>query len=264
MPREITAFSNPLVKQARGLRDKKNRRAEGLFLAEGLRILTEAREAGVLPERLFFSDSSHPLLRTLIEEAEAAGGEAIATSADILHKISGKENPQAVIGVYKAFDTGLARIDRTAAPLWIVAQALRDPGNLGTILRTGDAVGAGGLILVDDCVDPFSVEAVRATMGALFTQRIATARWDDFVPWLRSGPSQLIGTSLNATQDYQTPRYEKPAFILVGNEAQGLPEAYEKECDVLVKMPMLGRADSLNAAVATAVMAYEVINQWRR
>jgi TrmH family RNA methyltransferase len=264
MPRQITAFSNPLVKQARGLRDKKNRRAEGLFLAEGLRILTEAREAGVLPERLFFSDASHPLLRRLVEETEAAGGEAIETNADILHKISGKDNPQAALGVYRAFETGLGRIERAASPLWIVAQALRDPGNLGTILRTGDAVGAGGLILVDDCADPFSAEAVRASMGALFTQRIAAARWEEFVPWLRSGPGQLIGTSLNAAEDYQAPRYQKPAFILIGNEQAGLPDAYERECDMLVKMPMLGKADSLNAAVATAVMAYEVINQWRR
>jgi len=264
MPRQITAFSNPLVKQVRGLRDKKNRRAEGRFLAEGLRILTEAREAGVLPELLFFSDASHPLVQAMIEATEAAGGEAIETNADILHKISGKENPQAVLGVYRAFDTGLDRIDRDSAPLWIVAQALRDPGNLGTILRTGDAVGAGGLILIDDCADPFSVEAARASMGALFTQRIAAARWEEFVPWLRSGPGQLIGTSLDASQDYQAPRYDKPAFILVGNEQAGLPPDYEKECDLLVKMPMMGKADSLNAAVATAVMAYEVINQWRK
>ena len=264
MPRQITAFSNPLVKQARGLRDKKNRRSEGLFLAEGLRILTEAREAGVLPERLFFSDASHPLVGTLIAETEGAGGEAIETVPDILHKISGKDNPQAVLGIYKAFDTSLAAIDRDSAPLWIVAQALRDPGNIGTILRTGDAVGAGGLILIDDCADPFSVEGVRASMGALFTQKVAAARWDAFVPWLRSGPAQLIGASLDASQDYQAPSYQKPAFILVGNEQAGLPADYEKECDLLVRMPMLGKADSLNAAVAAAVMAYEVINQWRR
>ena len=264
MPRQITAFSNPLVKQARGLRDKKNRRAEGLFLAEGLRILTEAREAGLLPERLFFSHAAHPLLTALIEATEAAGGEAIETSADILHKVSGKDNPQAVLGIYRQFDTSLDRIDRMTAPLWIVAQALRDPGNLGTILRTGDAVGAGGLILIDDCADPFSVEAVRASMGALFTQRIATARWDDFILWLRGGPGQLVGTSLNATTDYQAARYESPTFLLVGNESQGLPPAYEEACDLLVKIPMLGKADSLNAAVAAAVMAYEVINQQRR
>jgi TrmH family RNA methyltransferase len=264
VPRQITAFSNPLVKQARGLRDKKNRRAEGLFLAEGLRILTEAREAGLLPERLFFSHAAHPLLTALIEATEAAGGEAIETNADILHKVSGKDNPQAVLGVYRQFDTSLERIDRSTAPLWIVAQALRDPGNLGTILRTGDAVGAGGLILIDDCADPFSVEAVRASMGALFTQGIATARWDDFIGWLRGGPGQLVGTSLNATTDYQQARYESPTFLLVGNESQGLPPAYEEACDLLVKIPMLGKADSLNAAVAAAVMAYEVINQRRR
>jgi TrmH family RNA methyltransferase len=263
MARQITAFSNPLVKQARGLRDKKNRRAAGLFLAEGLRILTEAREAGVLPETLFFSEGGHPLVERMIAETEAKGGEAIETNADILHKISGKDNPQTVIGVYRTFDTGLERIDRATAPLWIVAQALRDPGNLGTILRTGDAVGAGGLILVDDCADPFSVEAVRASMGAVFTQKIAVAKWEEFVPWLRAGAGQLIGTSLNASEDYQAPRYAKPAFILVGNEQAGLPQAYERECDLLVKLPMLGKADSLNAAVATAVMAYEVINQWR-
>ncbi len=263
MPRQVTAFSNPLVKQARALRDKKHRRREGLFLAEGLRILTEAREAGRLPEHLFYSDASHPLLQRLIEATEGAGGEAIETSADILHKISGKDNPQAVLGVYRAFDTSLELIDRDAAPLWIVAQALRDPGNVGTILRTGDAVGAGGLILIDECADPFSVEAVRASMGALFTQKVATARWPDFVAWLRGGEGELIGTSLDAGQDYQQPRYRRPAFILVGNEQAGLPPAYETECDTLVKIPMLGRADSLNAAVAAAVMSFQVRASWR-
>jgi TrmH family RNA methyltransferase len=253
-----------VVKQARSLRDKKHRRREGLFLAEGLRILTEAREAGLLPETLFFTGKPHPLLETLIEATEHAGGEAIETTADILHKMSGKENPQQAIAVYRAFATDLDPIDRSTSDLWIVAQALRDPGNLGTILRTGDAVGAGGLILVDDCVDPFSVEAVRASMGAMFTQKIATASWDEFLLWLRAGAGELVGTSLNGSQDYQAVRYGKPCFILVGNEAQGLPPAYEAQCDVLVKIPMLGKADSLNAAVATAVTAYEVINQWRR
>lgn len=265
MPRQITGFSNELVKRVRSLRDKKHRKREGLFLAEGLRILTEAREAGALPETLFFAldGATHALARQLIEETEAAGGDVVETTPDILSKLSGKENAQTLVGVYRDRLTPLASFDRTQADIWIVAQALRDPGNLGTILRTSDAVGSGGLILVDDCVDPFSVEAVRASMGALFTQRIATARWPEFVQWLREGPGQLIGTSLRTETDYQSPRYETPTFILVGNEAQGLPADYEQECDLLVKMPMLGKADSLNAAVATAVMAYEVLNQRR-
>lgn len=262
MVREITGFSNPLVKQVRALRDKKHRRAEGRFLAEGLRILTEALDAGIAPEMLWRTadNADHPLVKRL----EAAAVEVFETSADILSKLSGKDNPGSVIGVYRERWTPLGAIDRAAAPIWIVAERLRDPGNLGTILRTGDAVGAGGLILIDDCTDPFSVEAVRASMGALFTQCIAAAGWDEFIAWLRNGPGQLVGTSLNADTDYQVARYSAPTFILVGNESQGLPATYEAACDVLVKMPMRGRADSLNAAVATAVMAYEVLNQARQ
>lgn len=265
MARQITAFSNPLVKQVRGLREKKNRRADGQFVAEGLRILTEAREMGRLPQILFFAEGTrHPLLDALVAATEAAGGDVVGTNADILGKLTAKDNPQTAVGVYPLPPTSLEAIDRAAAPLWIVAQALRDPGNIGTILRTGDAVGAGGLILIDDCADPFSVEAVRASMGAVFTQAIAAARWDEFLPWLRAGPGQLVGTSLQTDIDYQAPRYETPCFILVGNEQAGVPEAYAAQCDLLVKMPMLGKADSLNAAVATGVMAYEVLNQWRQ
>jgi TrmH family RNA methyltransferase len=266
MVRQVTAFSNPTVKLLRSLRDKKARRAEGLFLAEGLRILTEARDSGHLPQIVAFSSegAKHPLAAELIAATEAAGGDAIETSADILAKTSGKDNPQMVLGAYRRPDIALDGIDRTKAPLWIVAQALRDPGNIGTILRTGDAVGAGGLILIDDCADPFSVEAVRASMGAIFTLQVATARWPEFVAWLRSGEGQLVGTSLKATHDYLDAEYRQPCFLLIGNEQQGLPAEYEAECDLLVKIPMSGRADSLNAAMATAVMAFQIINRWRR
>ncbi|HEX6784558.1 MAG TPA: RNA methyltransferase [Sphingomicrobium sp.] len=265
MPRQITAFSNSTVKLLRSLRDKKARRSEGLFLAEGLRILTEARDSGRLPEIVAFSaeGAKHPLAAEIISATEAAGGDAVETSAEILSKMSGKDNPQMLLGAYRQPDTALAAIDRSKAPMWIVAQALRDPGNIGTILRTGDAVGAGGLILIDDCADPFSVEAVRASMGALFTQDIATARWPEFIEWLRSGDGQLVGTSLKATQDYLEAEYRKPCFLLIGNEQQGLPADYEAECDLLVKIPMAGRADSLNAAMATAVMAFAIKASWR-
>jgi len=265
MPRQVTAFSNTTVKRLRSLRDKKSRRAEGLFLAEGLRILAEARDSGQLPEIVAFSaeGARHPLAAEIIAATEAAGGEAIETTPDILTKMSGKDNPPLLLGAYRQPETSIDRIDRAAAPLWIVAQALRDPGNIGTILRTGDAVGAGGLILVDDCADPFSVEAVRASMGAIFTQRVASARWEEFLPWLRGGAGQLVGTSLKASDDYLAARYDRPCFLLIGNEQQGLPAAYEEQCDLLVKIPMAGRADSLNAAVAAAVMAFAVKGSWR-
>jgi TrmH family RNA methyltransferase len=265
MVRQVTAFSNSTVKLLRSLRDKKGRRAEGLFLAEGLRILTEARDSGLLPEIIAFSPegAKHPLAAEIIAATEATGGDAIETTADILSKMSGKDNPQMLLGAYRQPETSLEPIDRAKAPLWIVAQALRDPGNIGTILRTGDAVGAGGLILIDDCADPFSVEAVRASMGAIFTQPVATARWSEFMAWLRASEGQLVGTSLKATDDYLDAEYRKPCFLLIGNEQQGLPADYEAECDLLVKIPMAGRADSLNAAMATAVMAFAIKASWR-
>ena len=265
MRREITGFSNPLLKQVRSLREKKLRKRERKFLAEGLRIMTEAREAGFLPEMLFrVKDREVHSLEIVLEDAVlAAGGDVIETSAEIMSKLSGKDNAQTVLGVFADHATSLDQIDRSTAPIWLIAQAMRDPGNLGTMLRTGDAVGAGGLILIDDCTDPFSVEAVRASMGAVFTQKIVQCSWVEFTGWLRSGVGQLVGTSLDTDIDYQSPRYTGPCFILTGNEAQGMPADYAAECDLLVKMPMRGKADSLNAAVATAVMAYEVLNQFR-
>ena len=261
MRRQITGFSNPTVKAIRSLREKKHRKAAGRFLAEGLRLLTDARESGHVPETLVLSEARdpHPLLDELARAVESAGGEVIETTPDILAKITGKDNPQAVAGVFAEFDTSLAAVDRTAAPIWLVAQALRDPGNLGTMLRTGDAIGAGGLILIDDCADPFGVEAVRASMGAVFTQRIVQARWDEFLAWLRSGAGQLIGASLRDAQPYRGAPYTAPSFILVGNESRGLPDDYEAACDLRVTMPMKGRADSLNAAIAAAVLGYEVL-----
>ena len=265
MPRQITSFSNETIKRLRALRDKKARKSEGLFLAEGLRILAEARDSGRLPEIIAYSTTGgvHPLAAEIIVAAEAQGADVIETTPDILSKMSGKDNPQAILGAYRQPDTSLTAIDRSASPLWIVAQALRDPGNIGTILRTGDATAAGGLILIDDSADPYSVEAVRASMGAIFTQQVATARWEEFLPWLRSGPGQLVGTSLNTDHDYLDAIYERPCFLLIGNESQGLPAEYEAECDLLVTMPMLGKADSLNAAIAAAVMAFQLRASWR-
>ena len=119
-------------------------------------------------------------------------------------------------------------------------------------------------MLLDDCADPFSVEAVRASMGAVFTQNVSAARWEEFLPWLRSGPGQLVGASLQTDTDYLDADYRQPCFLLIGNESQGLPADYEAACDLLVKIPMAGRADSLNAAMAAAVMAFQVQASWRK
>ncbi|MGY6552706.1 MAG: TrmH family RNA methyltransferase [Erythrobacter sp.] len=269
MHKHITGFSNPTVKHLKSLRDKKHRKRTGQFLVEGLRLLEDARTSGRLPQMLVRAEgfertgAGHDLLMRLESAVAAAGGEIITTTPDILSKITGKDNAQSVVGVFAEWGTGLQHLDRTSAPIWLAAQALRDPGNLGTMLRTCDAVGAGGLILIDDCADPFSAEAVRASMGAVFTVALAQARWEEFATWLRgpdgSGEGQLVAASLRDAVPYRGADYRAPCFILVGNESQGLPARYEAECDLRVTMPMRGRADSLNAAVAGAVLAYEVL-----
>ncbi len=265
--REITGFSNPLIKRVKSLREKKHRKKEGRFIAEGLRILTEARESGYIPELLFVEkisdgEKEHHLLLEMIKMVFANGGDVIETSRDILSKLSGKDNAMA-IGVFKDIDVNISTVNRSSAKIWMVAQDMRDPGNLGTMLRTSDAVGSGGLFLIDDCTDPFSVESVRASMGAIFTQNIVRCSWKDFLTWFQQGEGELIGTSLNTDNDYQSIIYQTPAFILTGNEARGLPKDYEDQCDTLVKIPMNGKADSLNAAISSAIICYEVFNQIR-
>ncbi len=264
--RIITGFSNPTVKFMRSLREKKHRKREGKFLAEGLRLLTDARETGHIPELLALAAGRdpHPLVDALEAAVAKAGGEVLEMEPALLAKVTGKDNPQAVAGVFAEFDTALGTVDRSAGNIWLVAQALRDPGNLGTMLRTGDAVGAGGLILLDDCADPFSVEAVRASMGAIFTQKLARASWAEFRAWLGQEGGQLVAASLRDAVPYRGVPYAAPCFILVGNESQGLPAAYEDACDLRVTLPMRGRADSLNAAVAAAVLAYEVLDSLER
>ena len=229
--RQITGFSNPTIKAVRALREKKHRKREGRFLAEGLRLLTDARESGRLPELLLMAEGreGHPLLDALEAAVAHAGGDVIEMPEDLLAKVTGKDNPQAVAGVFGEWNTGLQTMDRARCPLWLVAPAMRDPGNLCTMLRTADAVP------------------------------LAQARWEEFLGWLRVGAGQLVAASLREAVPYRGAPYAEPCFVMVGNESRGLPEDYEMACDLRVTMPMKGRADSLNAAVAAAVLAYEVL-----
>jgi RNA methyltransferase, TrmH family len=262
----ISSFANASVKRLRSLHEKKHRHSEGLFLAEGLRILTEALEAGHAPAILAFGPAArdHALVRALIAATLDAQGKVIEVSEDILAKIARKDNPQMVLGAYPLRDLSLNNLKLPQPDLIIALERLKDPGNLGTILRTGDAVGAAAILLVEDSCDPFSTEAVRASMGALFTQNIAQCSWPDFTRWIKAQKMQLVGAYIEKRAvDYQALRYARPSCILMGNEQSGLPADYAATCDTLVKMPMYGKADSLNVAMATAVLAYEVRNQFR-
>ena len=256
--RVVTSLSNPTVKAVRALHLRKHRDETGQFVAEGLKIITEAVELGNAPHVLMYGDEAvgHPLLQKAIAATHAQGGEVIAVTQNILAKVSRRDNPQAVVGVFGQTFTPIEDLDPARALAFVALHRVRDPGNLGTIVRTADAAGCGAVILVGECCDPYSVESVRATMGSIFAVPIAQATEDAFATWRAGWPGSVVGTLLSATVDHSKAVYTKPTLILMGNEQQGLTPDMAALCDVNVKIPMRGRADSLNLSVATGVMIY--------
>ena len=256
--RAVTSLTNPTVKAVRALHLRKEREATGLFVAEGLKTVTEGVETGHAPKILLHGAEAgdHPLLRKAIEATLASHGEVIEVTPEILAKISRRDNPQAVVGVFEQVFASLAGIEPRAAACWVALHRVRDPGNLGTIVRTADAAGCGAVILVGECCDPYSVEAVRATMGSIFAVPLVKASEAEFAAWRGDWPGSVVGTLLSAEADHRQAAYTRPTLVLMGNEQQGLPADMAALCDVNVKIPMRGRADSLNLAVATGIMIY--------
>lgn len=256
--REITSLTNDTVKAVRALHMRKERETTGLFLAEGLKFIGEALDQGRTPKTLLVGMEARPhaLLDRAKAETLAAGGEIVVVTHPILEKISRRENPQTVLAVFEQQYTPLDALTPQSAPCWVALEQVRDPGNLGTIIRTADAAGCGGVILIGDCVDPFSVEAVRATMGSVFAVKIVRTSVAEFLAWRQGWPGSVVGTRLDATTDYRSAALQRPSLILMGNEQAGLTDELAAACDVNVKIPMRGRADSLNLAIATGIMVY--------
>jgi TrmH family RNA methyltransferase len=224
-PRQITSLSNPTVKAARGLHLRKEREESGLFLAEGLKIVAEAFEHGRTPRILMYGPDAkdHALVRRIADATSQAGGEVIEVNRDILEKVSRRDNPQTVVAVFEQVFAPLAALEPRSADVWVALQAVRDPGNLGTIVRTADAAGCGGVILVGDCCDPFSVEAVRATMGSIFAVPLFKATVEEFLAWRNGWPGSVVGTLLTATVDQKGADYHHPTLILMAWPASSAP-----------------------------------------
>ncbi|MDI7774351.1 RNA methyltransferase [Asticcacaulis sp. EMRT-3] len=258
MIREITSLTNQTVKDIRALHMRKEREATGLFLAEGLKIIIDALDQGMTPRILVYGRDAdrHPLLERAIAATLAAQGEVLEVTREILEKISRKDNPQMVIAVFAQIVHRLDEIDPASADVWVALEQVRDPGNLGTIIRTADAAGIGGVILIGDCVDPFSVETVRATMGSIFALPIVKCTREAFLADRARWTGALVGTLLTASHNHRTAEYRRPTLILMGTEQSGLTPDLAAICDTHVKIPMRGRADSLNLSVATGIMIY--------
>jgi RNA methyltransferase, TrmH family len=262
----ITSTSNPRVKWIRKLvRDRKERQQTGLFYIEGLRIVTEAVQVGARIESLVVApdllESSHG--RSVVEQAQMRGIPLITVSGEVFRGISTKEGPQGIAALVHQDWLHLSQVSTNDQSNWVALDSVADPGNLGTIMRTNEAVGGKGIMLLDHSTDPYDPTAIRASMGAVFSQKIVRASFDEFLHWKQGHPAALIGTSDRGAVDYQSITYPRPTILLMGSERQGLPEQHLSLCDQIVRIPMVGRSDSLNLAVAAAIILYEIFNQQR-
>jgi TrmH family RNA methyltransferase len=235
---------NPAIKLIRSLSEKKFRQETGLFVAEGWEMLDRARKAGWVPEHLVST------------EAISAWGETrpILVTAKIMEGLSGQNNPHNVIATF-----GQRYVSEvTPNGVWVALEDMRDPGNLGTIIRTADAVAASGVILVGQSCDPYSGDCVRATTGSIFGVPLVRMETEAFIALCKTWRGDVVGTHLKGTEDFRR-NYKSPTLLVMGSERRGLSEELAAACSSLVRIPIPGGAESLNVATATALMLYEAV-----
>ena len=258
---EITAVSNPRIKAIRGLSQKKHRDQSGTFLIEGLKLVIDAVERDWQIETLIYASGQmqESKLGDLAAKLRVAGTDLLEVSEKVLTSITRKDNPQTVLAVVRQKWGTAPQEALERSTVWIGLDRIRDPGNLGTIIRTADSAGVQGIILIGETTDPFSLEATRATMGSIFNVELVRMTLEEFINWRRSWSGLVIGTHLEGAVDYRAVDYAAdPVLLVMGNEQQGMPDELASICDRLVLIPMHGSADSLNLAIATGVMLFHM------
>ena len=260
----IQSASNARVKEIRKLRDRKNAKSSPFFYMEGSRIVGEAIACGDVIETLVVAPEliRNDFARGLIADAQRANIEIWELSAPAFESVSIKDHPQgiAALGRKRTYEFSDLNAD---GGIFLALNAVADPGNLGTIIRTADAVDCRGIILIGDSANPYDPNAVRASMGAIFSGKIVKSSYDEFLIWRNRYDIKLIGTSDSAEKDYLEIEIPNPVIIMMGSEREGLTERQLTDCDDVARIPMLRSSDSLNLAVASGVMIYQAYNMQR-
>ncbi len=259
----ITSAANPAVKALKSLEKKKGRREQNAFLAEGARLISEAMAHDWTPVTLVCGPdgATRTTNMELIEATQAQGARLLMVNNRLLGSIARKENPQTLLATFQP----RYRLLKDLSPetledgSYVALYQVRDPGNLGTILRTSDFAGVKGVILIGDCCDLYSLETVRASMGSLFAMPVYFATEEEFTDWQKGSGLTMVAASMNGTTPHHTADYGERSLILMGNEQSGLPPHIEAQCDVLSRIPMREGADSLNLGIATALMIYAAL-----
>ena len=259
----ITSTSNTQIKEIRKLRERKARSESGRFLLEGIRIVIEAIQAQDFVEQIIVSSE---LLENKkgIEAVEIARKQALPVlevSKEVFESISGKEGPQGLAAVGRQHWTNIEEIDTPLSGIWIALYQVADPGNLGSILRTLDGMGGRGVFLLDHCTDPYDPSAIRASMGGIFSKKLVRTGSADFIGWVKKKNIHLVGTSDSAHVQFNKVHYPDDMILLMGSEREGLTKDLETVCETIVSIPMMGNVDSLNLAIASSIVLYEIALQ---
>jgi len=267
MPRRsdatITSRSNPRILDAVRLRDRRERERTGRTLIDGARELTTAISAGTVIEAVYAldEDASIPVgVSTILEAVRLKGIELVTVAPAVLERLAFGDRLDGVVAVARVPDVGLGHLSVSDPALVVVIEGLEKPGNLGAILRTADAVGAS-VIAADPRTDLFSPHAIRASLGTIFTVRIASASTSDTLAWLRERQIPIVAARVDATQPYWLADLRSSVAIALGSETHGLSVAWSGEGVSAVRLPMSGIADSLNVATTAAVLLYEATRQ---
>jgi len=257
---EITSAQNERVKRAEKLKNRRDRNKTGSFLVEGYRELLRCIEAGWEIEELFFAPSL--FLKTnepaLIEKSNA---ELVRLKESIFQKLSYRDRPDGLLAIVKQQKKAIDDLEKVKNPFYIVAESIEKPGNLGTILRSSDAAGTDGVIVTDPCTDIFNPNVVRASIGTLFTQPVVVANNQETEAFLSGRNIQVVAASPHAKKEFTHENLTGPVAVIVGSEQYGLSDTWYKRADLHVKIPMRGKADSLNVAQATTLLLYEILRQ---
>lgn len=260
----ITSAQNPKIKDLLALQEKsKERRKKGLFVVEGRRELLHCIEAGYEPFTIFFCPDILP--HNDLKEIEKAAGSRqcgwVEIPQQLYDKVAYRGGTEGVIAELRCKESGLDSLTLQENPLVVVLESVEKPGNLGAVLRSADASGADAVIVCDPLTDLYNPNLIRSSIGAIFTVPVATASSEDTIRWLKDKGIKIYTAQLQDSEWYYDTDMKNGTAIVMGTEATGLTEVWRKAADAHIKIPMLGKLDSLNVSVSAAILMYEAIRQ---
>lgn len=254
------------LKQIRNLRRRSDRLATGHFFAEGNRIVAQALAADYTAELALVAPDliTSQLAADSVAELDQRGVDILELDIKTFNQVSFRRNPSGVAAVFHSRVVPLSHLTAAPEAIWTALDGVGNAGNFGAILRTSDAIGGSGVILLGNTADPYHPDAVKASMGTIFRQTLVQAEFAEFEAWTRANGMQVIGTSDKSAENYRTTTYQRPTVLLMGSERLGLTAEQQAACDTVVSIPMVGSADSLNLSIATSLVLYEIFHQTTR